>query len=127
MKFQCPKCLQSASSDSLEHNSLAPIAWTNGCNSKYNPRLLHDVNSNVLLLSRIYSCKCGHEVYGHHPKLIENELVHPFLPFLLWHSTGFTLSFVDYVEQSSICSGASMQQCEKVFQQNRVSTLFLSH
>ncbi len=84
IKFSCPKC-------TVQGCSLSPTTWTNG--HIHHPRLIHDIHSNVLLFSRIYGCKNGHEVYGHHPQLVESDLIVSYsLPFLLWHSTGFTIS-----------------------------------
>ena len=115
INFTCPKC-------SMNCTILSSIAWTNGCSSKYQPRLIHDVNSNVLLLSRIYLCSNGHEVYGHHAGLL-NQLKSVNTPFLLWHSTGFTTSFMDHINQL-MSYGISMQQCEQILKDNRVRLFY---
>ncbi len=116
--FTCPKCVEGA----LSCSSYSSIGWTNGCNSKYLPRLLHHVDSNVLLISRVYKCSNGHEVYAHHPILIANFGVSYHVPFYLWHSTGFTTNFMDYVDQLVSC-GVALQECERNMLDNRV-TLF---
>lgn len=72
LHFDCPKCSEATSEASLSH-FLTPISWTNACSAKYSPRLIYGVNSNFLLLSRVYNCKYGHEVYGHHRFFVEHE------------------------------------------------------
>ena len=117
--FTCPKCTER----SLSCSSYLSIAWTNGYNSKYLPRLLHDVNVNVLLISRVYQCNNGHEVYAHHPALIANFELNNYVPFYLWHSTRFTKNLMDYVDQL-ISSGVPLQECERNLLESRVR-LFL--
>ena len=117
----CPKCSEDTFCESSQ--SLTPIAWTSGCNPKFSPRLIHDVNCNVLLLSRVYKCNNGHEIYGHHRYFVEHEETKSRVPFLLWHSTGFTVSFIDHLEQL-ICSGMSLQECERNLYKNRMVMFF---
>lgn len=117
--FTCPKCTE----ESLSCSSYSSISWTNGCNSKHLPRLIHDVNSNALLISRVYQCNNGHEVYAHHPTLISNFELNNHVPFYLWHSTGFTKTFMDYVDQLISC-GVSLQQCERNLLDNRVRLFY---
>lgn len=113
--FDCPKCTEKTT----PAHSLTPVSWTNGCNAKYSPRLIHDINSNILLLSRVYTCNFGHEIYGHHKYFVEHEGTISQVPFKLWHSTGFTVVFMDHLEQM-ICSGLALQECEKIVQKNRI-------
>jgi hypothetical protein len=118
VKFGCPKCAES-------QNCLSPITWTNG--RVHQPRLIHGVFTNILLFSRVYGCQNCHEVYGHHPGLVENnEITSCNVPFLLWHNTGYTLSFMDHLEHM-VCSGVSMQECEMNFKQNRVVSFYRIH
>ena len=117
VRYSCPKCTEA------ENSYLIPTTWTNG--HVHHPRLIHDVHSNVSLFSRVYCCKNGHEVYGHYPQLLEHEILcDP--PFLLWHSTDFTLMLLDHI-QHLVCSGVSMQECERNLQQNRVINFYRIH
>ena len=62
VKGKCPKCLVTGT-----NNELMPTGWTDSSNSDHvHPRLLHCVNTNVLLISRIYTCSSQHLVLGHH-------------------------------------------------------------
>lgn len=118
--FDCPECSETTSEASSSH-SLTPISWTNGCNPKYTPGLIHNVNSNILLLSRVYNCEYGHEVYGHHRYFVEYKNTISQSPFKLWHSTGFTVVFMDHLEQM-ISSAMALHKCERIIQNNRVVT-----
>ena len=69
----------------------------------------------------MYNCNYGHEVYGHHQYFIEHEDTISHVPFKLWHSTGFTVVFMDHLEQM-ICSGVALQECERIIQNNRIVT-----
>ena len=54
----CPKCI-----DMGLYSELLTAGWTDGSHSDNGqPRLLHCVNTNVLLISRIYAC---HHVLQH--------------------------------------------------------------
>ena len=53
--------------ESPNEEFVSPSGWTNGFDLWHSPRLLHNVDSHFLLISRIYKCKNGHEVYAHHP------------------------------------------------------------
>ena len=125
--FTCPKCSLTtepgSSCQNLGNQKLSPIAWTNGCSSKYLPRLLHDVNSNVLLLSRVYQCSFGHDVYAHHPGLVKQCEIFTDVPFYLWHSIGFTQCFIDFVNHL-VWYGMSMKDGEKSLQEKRVITFY---
>ena len=52
----------------LHAAQLTPTGWTNGQSSENQPRLL---NSNVILVSRIYGCPNQHRVLAHHPDILK--------------------------------------------------------
>ena len=93
---KCPKCEMDG-----VHSQLYPIAWTDGRCNDNRPRLLHCINTNVILVSRIYRCSNQHRVLGHHPDIIHRFTRHnlqSLLPFRLWHITGFTVILADYID-----------------------------
>ena len=112
---ECTKCKM----DSVT-SQLVPISWTDGQCSENQPRLLHCVHSNVILVSRIYHCPNQHRVFGHHPDVINlftRTSLQCLVPFRLWHVTGFTLTLVDYVD-CTCQSGIPMQQIERILVSN---------
>ena len=115
---ECPKC----GMDRVV-SQLSPIDWTDGCCSEKQPRLLHCVNTNVILVSRIYQCPNQHRVLGHHPDILHRFTMNNlqiFIPFRLWHRTGFTVLLIDYIDH--MCqSGTPMQQIERLLVSNRAA------
>ena len=118
---ECPKCRM----DGLS-SQLIPTDWTDGQYSDYQPRLLHCVNSNVILVSLVYHCPNKHCVLAHHPDIIHcftRVNLHCLVPFHLWHITGFTLTLVDYVDHAAL-SGIPMQQIEGMLVTNRARLFY---
>ena len=104
---QCPKC----ELDNLPVTCLVPFGWTNGHSSENQPRLLHCVHVNVLLVSRVYRCDNDHHVLAHHPsiiKLFTAGNLRCLLPFHLWHRTGFTIPLLEYITDL-VDSGVSLK------------------
>ncbi len=118
----CPKC----EVDHAGPSTLVAFDWTDGHSQQCYPRALHDVSSSALLISRLYKCSVGHVVYGHHPSLL-NRLqqmnLQCLVPFKLWHRTGFTQAFMEYVEQA-LHTGISLQQLESGLLSNRVHRFY---
>ena len=69
-----PKC-------EINKSKLIPYGWTDGQSTESQPRLLHCVNCNVILVSRIYCCENNHRVLAHHPGInqifVDNDLKMP--------------------------------------------------
>ena len=117
----CPKCRVNGVSACL-----APADWTDGYCSNNQPRLIHCVNSNVIIVSRIYYCPHQHRVLGHHPDIIHRftaSNLQCLVPFRLWHVTGFTCILVDYIDHA--CQfGTPMQQIENMLISNRARLFY---
>ena len=115
----CPKC-----SGGMKSTLLGKY-WTDGHSTDRLTRLLHCVQSNVLLLSWVYACSQGHEVYGHNPGIMDTFSKHlgGFVQFRLWYKTGFTQVLLEYLHQS-ICHGLALQDCERVLSDNYVYSYF---
>ena len=117
----CPKCRVDGVSAHL-----APADWTDGYCSNNQPRLIHCVNSNVIIVSRIYYCPHQHRVLGHHPDIIHRftaSNLQCLVPFRLWHVTRFTCILVDYIDHA--CQlGIPMQQIENMLISNRARLFY---
>ena len=57
LSFWCPKCSK------VMQTPLSPTDWTYSPSRQ--PRLIHRINTNILLISRVYQCSTGHVVLGH--------------------------------------------------------------
>ena len=77
-----------------------------GQNTGRLPRLIHDTEGVVLLVSALYKCSNGHLIYSTDPRLMKKISI-PYLPFILLHRTGFTRSFITNVG-SLVQQGLSM-------------------
>ncbi len=116
LSFFCCKCPTDIK------QKIEPVDWTCGHRTLRHPRMLYCVNSNVLLISRVYQCSTGHEILGHHPDMlgfITNHDLHSVVPFVLWYQCGFTRIFCRYIHQL-LTSGIALQKCESILVQNRI-------
>ena len=110
----CPKCKK----------DLNAIDWCDGHTARHCPRLIHDINSCCLLVSRIYKCKDGHEILGHHSEVLSQFHVaacSSLIPFRLYHKTGFTVAFISYVT-STLNLGVTLHELERLVVDNRVQS-----
>ncbi len=84
--------------------------------SHYNqPRLLHDVDECVLLVSAVYVCSEQHKVLAHDERVLKQlpEKIKFTVPFILLHQTGFTKRFVELCQ--SLCqTGMNFHSLEGV-------------
>lgn len=51
-------------------------------------------------------------IYAHHPTITDMCSRFTVVPFLLWHSTGFTIEFMDFL-QNNAAFGVTMLDCER--------------
>ena len=87
----CAVCTAAGRRDSR----LTPSAkWQDGSTERRQPRKIHDSRGIVLLVSRIYKCKHGHEILGHDPSIL-SCIPHSLQPFRLWHKTGVMKQLVE--------------------------------
>lgn len=116
----CPKC------DSGIDNCLKAIDWCDGHTANRNPTLIYDVNSNSLLVSRVYKCSNDHEVLGHHPSIVQQLIevkLHDAIPFRLYHKCGFSSGLLSFVDMM-LHSGLTIQGIESILLENRVRLFF---
>lgn len=92
LSTMCPKCEKPA--------PLRAIGWQNGLHGKRSePRKIHGLNRPILLIGRVYKCTEGHDILAYHPGIMKKvEAAESFIPFRLWHRTGFAKTFMQTVE-----------------------------
>ena len=76
------------------------------------PRKIHGMCGVTLLVSRVYACTKNHEVLGYHPGIL-SEIPICFVPFRLWHITGFTLEYIQFIA-SLISYGMSIHKVREI-------------
>lgn len=98
LPLQCIECTQ----------PITRNAWKVGQSGGLIPRVIHDIHSVVILVSRQYKCSNSHSVLTTDPRvlaLISDE----YTPLILLHKAGFTKMFarkvIGFLEEGmSICS-----------------------
>lgn len=111
-KLNCPKC--PSSGGTLLHAS----GWRDGSKGRRSePRKIYGEDGIVLLVGRVYTCTKGHEVVGYHPSILRN-IPTCFIPFNLWHITGFTKQVTQLIA-SLITSGLSIHGISKIIFQKQ--------
>ena len=113
-KMACPKCLPS-------HKSLLHASgWRDGMKGRRSePRKIYGEYGVTLLVGRVYTCTKGHEIAGYHPSIVGN-IPDWFVPFSLWHITGFTKQAVQLIN-SLMTSGLSIHEISRVIFQKQAS------
>jgi hypothetical protein len=92
--------------------------WNDGSSEHTQPRLIHDVEDAVLLVSAVYLCDEGHKTLAHNPTVLDMLPSKLIVPFILVHKTGFTLNFVNLCV--SLCqSGMNFHSLEGVIGHRR--------
>ena len=72
--FTCPKC-------DVIPSELKAVGWQCGLKgSSTNPRVIHSVDSAVLVVGRTYRCSSSHTVLAYHPDLMQ-KLPKSLVPF----------------------------------------------
>ena len=110
---ECPKCSQPGS---ILHAS----GWRDGTRGRRSePRRIYGDTGVTLLVGRVYTCTKGHEVVGYHPGIIK-KIPACFVPFNLWHVTGFTKQVTQLIF-SLITSGLSIHGIQKILSEKQTS------
>lgn len=112
----CPKCIQLGKMDIPLHAS----GWRNALDGvRSEPRKIYGSEGICLVIGRVYRCHNSHEVVGYHPGLLE-QISTNFIPFRLWHKTGFTTEFVDLIV-ALITTGLSISEIRNFVYKRHVS------
>ena len=77
------------------------------------PRVLYCCDGSTLLVSRMYTCKKGHKIISHDPRVIEHIPSSYQVPFFLLHRTGFTRELANWVH-SCVFAGMTFHEIEDV-------------
>ena len=77
------------------------------------PRVLYCCDGSTLLVSRMYTCKKGHKIISHDPRIIEHIPPSYQVPFFLLHRTGFTRELANWVH-SCVFAGMTFHEIEEV-------------
>ena len=87
--------------------------WNDGSSEHTQPRLIHDVEDVVLLVSAVYLCDEGHKTLAHDPTVFDMLPSKLVIPFILVYKSGFTVNFVNLC--GSLCqSGMNFHSLEGV-------------
>ena len=116
---KCPKCTISG------HNNITLWAtgWRNGGHGERSePRKIYGSDGVCLLVGRVYGCMNGHEVVGYHPGILE-QIPTCFIPFKLWHITGFTMEMIDFTV-ALITAGMSVSGVRTMLYRKRMSLYY---
>lgn len=109
IRIVCPKCATSKEPNVPLHAR----GWRNGMGGpRSDPRKIYGTNGIVLLVCRVYACPKNHEVVGYHPGILK-QIPSCFVPFKLWHITGFSLEHIQLV-CSLISLGMSIHKVREV-------------
>ena len=111
----CPKCDGNI--------PLHPVGWRDGTNGERSePRKIHGCDGVTLLVGRVYECTNKHEVLAYHPDIIK-QIPGSFIPFKLWHITGFTMECIELVV-ALMSAGMSINYVRNVLEQKQLSFFY---
>ena len=90
----CPFCAEKEIAYSLRPSEF----WSDGSsNCRYEPRVVYDTSSSLLLVSAVYTCPQNHQVPSHHPSVLGSLPSSCYYPFYLTNRAGFTVEFLSQI------------------------------
>ena len=107
----CPLCLR----DGFQVKLVDTVKWKNGNANRIQPRMLHGVDSAILLVSKLYNCENGHrEVVACYPDIVK-QVPDCLVGFVTSHRSGVTKNFLFLCEQllDKGMSFAGIEECHK--------------
>ena len=75
------------------HTSI--VYWNDGSSASMQPRLVHDMDNVVLLVSAVYICENRHKLLAHDESVLKCFPSCCMIPFVLLSQTGFTSQLVN--------------------------------
>lgn len=90
--ISCPSC-----GNPTQHSY-----WNDGSSSSRQPRLIHDMDNIVYLVSAVYCCENRHKVLAHDEKVLNLFPSPSMIPFVLLHRTGMTSSLANMCTASTV-------------------------
>ena len=112
--LMCPQC-------AIADVKIFATGWRDGSAKRLEPRKLHGLSSAVILVTRMYKCQSNHEIVGCDADIL-SQIPKDFVPFRLWHRTGFTKELINFIS-SQITSGVSI----KTIYQQLIQKRHLTH
>ena len=100
--------------------------WNTGSTISHSPRLLHGIDHTIILVSAIYSCIQGHELYSTDPCILGSFPEEEHIPFILLHRTGFTRDFARTVIHMTL-GGMSFTSTEHFIHTRRLDLVGSLH
>lgn len=92
--------------------------WNDGSSMHKQPRLIHDIEDFVLLVSVVYECQEGHRTLAHDQRVLNKLPCKAMVPFVLIDKSGFTANFVNFC--GSLCqTGMNFHSLEAVIGHRR--------
>ena len=96
-------------------------AWKLGQSPALQPRIIHDIESIVVLISAQYIC-CNNHIYLTTDPRVLQRISEIYIPFTLLHKTGFLKSFVNQVI-GLIREGLNICAIERYIRSQRRATI----
>lgn len=107
----CPSCGQPT-----KHSH-----WNDGSTSSTQPRLLHDLDNILYLVSAVYRCENKHSLLAHDETILSSFPAPNLIPFVLLKRTGVTTSLAEMCT-SFIIRGLNFHAMESLISDRRMIT-----
>lgn len=115
LPLNCPTC---STSERLK----ATTRWKDGEKQHDLPRKIYGLKNDVLVVSRVYSCRYGHQIIAHDPDIL-SQLKGLLTPgFILFHKGGITIELYDFIN-THMQTGLSTSEIQVLWYQ----TLFTAY
>ena len=117
-KLYCRLCAEDGRCSLLSRGSVNE--WNNARKDRSNPLMLFDVESPVLLVSKVYKCEHGHDIpagYFH-----DTSDVYTCVPFVLTHRSGMTMRLSNEIEDL-LDKGLAISAVEELIKERYKRTL----
>ena len=114
-EVNCPRCEENT-------NFLRAVGWKDGRLQRDSPRSIYGNSGIVLIISRKYCCRKGHEIAGHDQAILDMFPVKSVIPFILTHKSGVTTELMENLV-SMIRNGLSFVQVQGIMEER----LYMKH
>ena len=96
-------------------------AWTDGSSGDTQPRSIHGLHRNFLLVSAIYTCDAHHRTLAHDDSILKLFPTQDLIPFVLFYRSGFTQELASMCV-TLISTGMTIFEIESLVTQKRWET-----
>lgn len=112
-QLNCPRCQENQNASRLQ---LKESGWKDARSRRHSPRSIYGTDGKVLVVSREYSCRKGHEIAAHDPTIVNMLPVKTIIPFVFTHKSGMTTELLNYL-MSMIRNGLTFVQVHNIFEE----------